>query len=64
MKHFIKRLSLGLAMYLPFQKLKKILYYMNKAYIGKNVYIAPNSVINCFNMNELRIENNCSLFKR
>lgn len=58
---FLKRSLLGLAMYLPIPTIKRCLYRMSGARIGKDVYLAPNVVINCTDMKQVRIGDNCSL---
>ena len=55
------RILLGLAMYMPFFRVKKFLYQLMGAQIGKGVYLAPNVVINCEEMNSVKIGDNCSL---
>jgi len=48
-------------MYVPLLTVKKCLYRMSGAQIGKGVYLAPNVVINCIDMKAVRIGENCSL---
>ena len=61
MTKFFESILLGLAMYIPFPAFKKCLYRINGAHIGKGVHVAPNVVIKCSKMHQLRIEDNCSL---
>ncbi len=58
---FIERTLLGLAMYLPIPPVKRSLYRMSGAHIGKRVYVSPNITINCTDMRKSRIEDYCSL---
>ena len=48
-------------MFIPMPSLKKFLYRMCGAYIGKSVYFAPKVVINCTDMKNVKIGDNCSL---
>jgi len=58
---FIGRALFGLAMYLPIPSIKRSLYRMTGAHIGKYVYVSPNVTINCTDMRQSRIEDHCSL---
>jgi len=46
---------LGLAMFVPFSRLKIALYRASGAKIGKNVHMAPTVVIRCDEMDKVRI---------
>jgi UDP-3-O-[3-hydroxymyristoyl] glucosamine N-acyltransferase len=58
---FLERVLLALAMLLPMPPIKRSLYRMSGAHIGRHVYVSPNVVINCTDMRQSRIEDNCSL---
>jgi acetyltransferase-like isoleucine patch superfamily enzyme len=58
---FLERAVLGLAMYLPVPTLKRSLYRICGAHVGRDVHVAPNVVINCLDMKKVRIEDHCSM---
>jgi len=48
-------------MYIPISQIKKSLYRISGAHIGRRVYVSPNVTINCTDMRHSRIEDNCSI---
>jgi acetyltransferase-like isoleucine patch superfamily enzyme len=58
---FLKKIVLGCAMYAPESKIKKCLYRMSGAEIGRNVYMAPGVTIQCEDMRYVKIGEGCSI---
>ena len=57
----LDKILLGCAMYSPFSTIKKCLYRISGATVGKKVYMAPGVAINCSDMRRVNIGDNCSL---